>query len=174
MIPKSVHSSSGGNPPLQTGKLSPPHSSEGIPSAHDKSPTHTRPLSLLPPTAAFTHRECLRVCAYVSWTATFNTQHCPQTERNHRERQWERQDLGGKKEDKRSDGAPEHACVKQLCHECDEVIDGKVLCAKGHHLLLTSSFCQLLHHPNSQGSSLFISKKTYSVLLNRSRQRPAS
>lgn len=57
--------SSSGNPPYQTGKLSPTHSTEGIPSAHDKSPTHTRPLSLLPPTATFTHRECLCVCACV-------------------------------------------------------------------------------------------------------------
>ncbi len=41
--------------------------------------------------------------------------------------------FGKKEEDKKSDGgAPEHACVKRLCHECDEVIDGRVLCAKGH------------------------------------------
>lgn len=77
---------------------------------------------------------------------------------------------GKKEEDKRSDGAPEHACVKQLCYECDEVIDGKVLYAKGHHLLLPSSLCQLLHHPNSHFSSLFISKKptrSYSTGLGR-------
>lgn len=102
--------SSSWNTPFQTGKLSPPHSSEGIPSAHDNSLTHTQPLCLLPPTATFIHKECLCVCAYVSWTATFNTQRCPQTERNPREKVSGRARFEKKKK-KKSDGGHQNMLV---------------------------------------------------------------
>lgn len=70
MTPKGLHSyleSARRNPPFHTGKLSPLHSSEGIPPTHDKTATHTEPLvGCLPPTSAFTYRECL--CIYVCVT----------------------------------------------------------------------------------------------------------
>lgn len=46
--------------------ISHPHSWEGIPSAHDKSPTQARTLGPSPPTATFsTQRQCLCVCATI-------------------------------------------------------------------------------------------------------------
>lgn len=54
-----------GSPPFQTGKLSTPHSSKGIPPAHDKSFTHTQPLSLLPPTESLTQRMPVCMCLCV-------------------------------------------------------------------------------------------------------------
>lgn len=69
-----IHHSRLGNSPL--------HSLEGIPTTHDKSPTHTESLACLP-LQPLHYRECL--CRYVLWTATFTTQHCPQTERKQRD-----------------------------------------------------------------------------------------
>lgn len=80
---------------------------------------------------------------------------------------------------KKIDGGPEHARVKRLCHECDEVIDGKGLCAKEHHPLFTLSS---LSTSTSPSFSRLISVRflenplglTQVISLNRSRQRPTS
>ena len=133
------------NPPFQTGELSPPHSSERTPSAHDKSPTHTQSLSLLPPTATFTHRQCLCVCAYVSWAATFSTRHYPQTERNHREGQWERERQDSvKKKKKKSDGGHKNMLVSNsYATNVMKWLMGRVFVLKHFPLLgLYSPLCQ--------------------------------
>lgn len=73
----------------------------------------------------------------------------------------ERKSVGEEKRRRRKEwwGAPEHACVKRLCYECDEVIDGKVLCAKGHPPFFTLSSSIT---PNTQGSVHVQEKKNTS------------
>lgn len=63
-------------------------------------------------------------------------------------------------------GAPEHACVKWLCHECDEVIDGKVLCTKGHHPLFNLSSLSTSPSPQYSGSTSVLFQENHLVLLN--------
>lgn len=48
--------------------------------------------------------------------------------------------------------APEHTCVKRLCHIWDELIYGRFLCAKGHNPLPTLS--SLSTSPSPRHSSL--------------------
>lgn len=126
------------------------------------------PLQPLP-----TENACVHV--HVSWTATFNTLRCPQTERNHRKRGSGRSKIWKK----RVMGAREHACVKRLCHIWDEVIYGKVLCVKGHHPLFTLS--SLSTSPSPQYSrliSVHFQEKTLGLTQlsaqHRSRQRCTS
>lgn len=119
--------------------ISPPHSSEGIPSAHDKSPTHTRPLSLLPLTATFTHRECLCVCVFMCHGQQPLTLYSTLTQREITEKRRNGKSKKKKKKKGRVMGAPEHTCVKRLCHIWDELIYGRFLCAKGHNPLPTLS-----------------------------------
>lgn len=107
---------------------SPQHSTEGIPPAHDKSSTHIQPLSLLPPTATFTQRDA---CVYVHMCHGQQplTRHTAPRQKDFTERKGVGEaELRGKWGEKRSDGAPEHARVRLLCHKCDEVIDGNALC----------------------------------------------
>lgn len=96
------------------------------------------------------------MCIDVSWIATSNTHQCPLKERNYRECSG-RGKIQGKEEKSKSDGGPVHACVKRLCYECDEVIDGKFLCGKGHTPLDPIFYfsCQLLRHPKTKWLSCF-------------------
>lgn len=60
----------------------------------------------------------------------------------------------GRQESERG-GAPEHACVKRLCHECDEVIDGMVLCAIGHPPLYPLFFFNISITPILRAQLMF-------------------
>lgn len=99
------------------------------------------------------------VYVHVSWTATFNTLRYPQTER--------KTESGRSKIWKKEWWGHENMLVSSgyATYEMKWFM-GKFFVLKGTTPFLPSLLCQPLHHPSTQGSSLFISKQRHLVLLN--------
>lgn len=88
----------------------------------------------------------------------------PWTKKNHTVGESGRGEIWGKSE--RMMGAPEHACVRVLCYECDEMIDGRVLVPKGIPPLTPFLFFVNFSITLVPRTHLVSSKKIHSIFLN--------